>query len=185
MPVDLKIMTRIKTKSEGRGDDTDSCGDHASWNAKLPLMDDFNFDSQETAVVGLIRHISCGLATAEFDGIRHAQARAELEWQSPYNERILQSVICLMNIIRVSRTTLFDFIVADCPACCRFICQSELQIMMMLREGRAGDMDKLAIAAQLVVGAGEPDDLIVIAKSFADMLNDISRTRHRGNSLLH
>lgn len=170
-------MDHFKNKPDSLLEGED-CPTHTRMNASLPLVDDFNFDHQELAILDIIRHISCSLATPDYEGLQKSLECAHQLWSPNQSKRIVESVNSLLGIMRATRTRAFDFIVADCPECSRRICQSELQIMMLLREGRLNDIDRLASAAQLVIGAGEHGNLMLAAKVLGSLIDEYAHQGH-------
>ncbi|MCG8562776.1 MAG: hypothetical protein MI824_23505, partial [Hyphomicrobiales bacterium] len=68
----------------------------------------------------------------------------------------------------------------------RRICLSELQIILLLREGRRGASGRLTTAAQLVVGSGRPDSLKLAVRELAGLLDATgSRPHTSGTRTLH
>ncbi|MDA7947749.1 MAG: hypothetical protein MPJ78_09755 [Hyphomicrobiaceae bacterium] len=162
------------------------CPDHARVNKELPLVEDFGFDSREKAILDIIRHLSCGLVVSAYDGAGKAQERADLEWTEEGGHRIVKAVAYLLARLQAIRTVAFEFIVVDCPCCRKHICQSELQLLLLLRAGRRNDPYRLAEAAKLVAASGEPSGLMIASRTLGSVLKDCDKYMlSAGNRTLH
>lgn len=178
----------METKDKGEPADRtprDGCEEHSRQNKTLPLIDDFGFDATEKTILDIIRHLSGGLATPAYDGLERALACANAQWVEEASDQIVRSVAFLLSRVQCTRTRPFEFIVTDCPCCRKHICQSELQLMLLLRAGRQKDFNRLAVAAQLVAGSGEPSELIVAAGRVAAMLTKFGSFARTTQRTLH
>ena len=178
--------SELKTKADMGIIELGGCCEHAPRNAHLPLVDDCGFNSQERALLDVLRYLCCGLAAPGYDGLRKAIDRARQEWTGPESARIVPRLERILRLIAAARAHAFDFMVPDCPVCRRRICLSELQIILLLREGRRGASGRLTTAAQLVVGSGRPDSLKLAVRELAGLLDATgSRPHTSGTRTLH
>ena len=164
-------MLKKKRAQRGTPAEPDLCGDHARRNAKLPLVEELGFDDTEKSILEIVRHLSCGLAVPAYDGLARALECANAEWGEQASSRIVESLANLLGRLQAARTGAFDFIVADCPTCSKHICESELQLMLLLRAGRRKDGRNLREIAQLVAISGNPNSLVMAANVFARIIN--------------
>ena len=178
-------MFRRKRVESDYTDRDDGCSRQTQHHRRLPLIDDFGFDSSEKAILDIVRHLSRGMVSAAYDGLARALERANLEWNEAASARIVDSLAFLLARLQAVRTNAFEFIITDCSSCRRHICQSELQLMLMLRAGRRDDPFRLATAAQLVAVSGEPESLIVAAKIVAAALEGHGAYTHQASNTLH
>ncbi len=167
----MKEKRKVSTDSRS----CQRCPDHARANRELPLIEEFGFNSQEKAVLDIVRHLSCGLVVSEYDGTGRAQERANLEWTKEGSDLIVRGLSYFLTRLQAIRTVAFEFIVVDCPWCRQHICQSELQLMLLLRAGRRKDPYRLVEAAKLVAASGEPGGLMVAARTFGCVLKECDR----------
>lgn len=166
-------MQGIKQKQDS-GIAYGGCDGHVRLNKDLPLVDELGFSGNEKTILEMIRHFSCATALPGYDGFERAIECAQFEWP-PYSlPNLLDALRRLLAVMRRTRSGSFDFIVPDCPCCCKHICQSELELMLMLRAACQKNIPRLNTAARLVADGGEPAALVRAANCVADQLNRIS-----------
>lgn len=151
-------------------DDTECCGTAQARNKVLPLVASCGFDDAELALLDGIRHICCGYSVEDYDGGRAAWERLCLTWCPADSARVLTAIRAFLSALRKSRLDSFEFIGPFCPHCSRRICKSEIEMMLLLREARSNVPARTLMAAQYLVGKGDPKAVVVAAVDLATMV---------------
>ncbi|MEM7747178.1 MAG: hypothetical protein AAF346_02920 [Pseudomonadota bacterium] len=141
----------------------------------MPLIASCGFDETELALLDGIRHICCGYSVEDYDGGRAAWERLCQTWSPADSAKTLTAIQEFLSALRKSRSNPFEFIGPFCPHCSRRICKSELEMMLLLREARSEVPARTLMAAQYLVGKGDPKAVVVAAVDIANTVAGANR----------